>query len=116
MRGTRRLSEDALATLFWSNVDRSAGPDGCWLWTGRVARDGRPRFAIPGLSSNRSAARTAYELTFGPLAPGMCVWQRRDEPLCVNPAHLTAGTPADHTRSARSSVSDEPRGRRREQR
>lgn len=101
MRGSARLSEEELAARFWSQVDRSAGPHGCWIWTGRQSSRGSPVFSIPGVASNRSAIRTAYTLTHGPLQPGFRVWQTCEEPLCVNPAHLGGGSPAEYVQERR---------------
>lgn len=99
MRGTHRLSEGELAASFWSHVDRSAGPEGCWVWTGHHSSHGSPVFSIPGLAANRSAMRFAYTLTHGPLPPGRRVWQTCEGSFCVNPAHLGAGPPAEYVQA-----------------
>jgi hypothetical protein len=80
---------------FWSRVDRSGGPDACWLWTalrskkgyGRVFRDGR----------EVGAHRMAYELTFGP-TDAEAVRHTCDNPPCCNPSHLIPGTHAENVR------------------
>src|SRR5579859_5436926 len=96
MRGTYRLSEEELTASFWRQVDRSAGPDGCWSWTGHHSSHGSPVFSIPGLAANRSAIRFAYTATHGPLPPGRRVWQTCEGSFCVNPAHLGAGSAAEY--------------------
>lgn len=79
---------------FWSRVDRSAGPDGCWPWTGHVSPtsgygDVPARYA----SGKRSTAhRHAWKL-HNCCDPGQLqVLHRCDFRVCCNPAHLRLGT------------------------
>jgi hypothetical protein len=83
---------DATSTdpLFWSKVQRSPDPDGCWSWTGAtdlgygvVKRGGK----------KLQAHRYAYTLTYGPLTEGLHLIHRCRNRLCVNPAHLQEVAP-----------------------
>jgi hypothetical protein len=81
---------------FWSKVDRSAGPDACWLWTGTRIPQG-----YGTLSLRRSpvyAHRFAFIITNGWPAEKMCVCHACDNPSCCNPAHLWLGTHTDNMR------------------
>lgn len=77
---------------FWSKVDRAAGPDACWPWTGNTDRDG---YGTLGRSGR--AHRVACTLGHGePPGPGLhaCHAPRCTTRACCNPLHLrwdTAG-------------------------
>ena len=42
------------------------------------------------------AHRVMYEMTFGPISPGLSVCHRCDMPACVRPDHLFLGTHTDN--------------------
>lgn len=94
-----------LAERFWPKVDIGE-PGKCWLWTGARRPVKGEDYGSFYLEWNRltkkrivvTAHRVAYELTNGPIPPGMLVRHSCDTPPCCNPAHLTLGSDADNQR------------------
>ena len=67
---------------------------GCWLWLGEVHEDGYGRISVS--NRMRRVHRVAYAAWVAPLPNGQRVLHRCDQPTCINPAHLYAGSAKDN--------------------
>lgn len=84
---------------FWNKVDKSGGPDACWMWTADKFSTGYGCFYLAG--KKVKSQRFAWVSTQGSIPMidsyhGICVCHRCDNPGCCNPSHLFLGTNADN--------------------
>ena len=83
------------AERLWRRVDKSAGPTGCWLWTGGVNDAGYGKIRVG--DSTLKTHRLAYELSTGePIPAKMQIDHLCRVTRCCNPQHLRLATNKQH--------------------
>jgi hypothetical protein len=79
-------------------------PNGCWLWTFGVDRDGYGQCQAARVARRAKVTRAhqlAYVAWVGTIPPNKVVCHHRDVPKCCNPKHLFAGTVQDNNEDKR---------------
>ncbi len=75
---------------FVANVDISAGPDGCWPWTGTIRSDGYGQFRSGGENIKPHRWIVEHVIGFKLESDEMVLHDCGNRPCC-NPRHLRVG-------------------------
>ena len=82
---------------FMARVLKLRGRNACWLWTGPRGKRPNKNYGLCHLIKGQMQAhRVSYILFKGPIPAGLQVLHSCDNPPCVRPKHIRAGTAQDN--------------------
>src|SRR5688572_27142682 len=87
-----------VARRFWSKVLVARDDTSCWLWGGALLDGGYGKVTIEGKTYR--AHVVSFELSKGPVTPGLYVLHSCDRRICVRPDHLFEGTQKQNIQDA----------------
>jgi len=93
-----RRSEAPIEERFFRQIEKT---DSCWIWKGRLVGKGYGSIGLGGKGAKQVLAhRLSYEIHKGQIPEGMVIMHSCDNPRCVNPDHLEAGTQSQNIKDA----------------